>query len=163
MSFASWNKFLSALHPLSGHFKEALRRAGDLNGSVPASVIAICDGKLNSLCKIINPTVESHPFLVISYIMKAAAGLPELAVSPEVDLSISKKDPYPPDVIESSVSQISGFAESITTMAIYIPYSPEGAVEPVIFNIPSTGYYLDIIAQKLGLSDANKVLISRYV
>ena len=157
------NKFLSALHPLSGHFKAALRRVGDLNGSVPASVIAICDGKPSNLCKIINPTVESHPFLVISYIMRAAAGLPELVVSPEGELSIRKKDPYPPDVIESSVSPQSSVAESITTMAIYIPCSPGKAVEPVILNISSTGYYLDVIAQKLGLSDANKVLISRYV
>ncbi|XVF23082.1 hypothetical protein REPUB_Repub13aG0007300 [Reevesia pubescens] len=154
---------MCALHPLSGHFKAALHRVGDLNGSVPASVIAICDGKLNALCKIINPTVESHPFLVISYIMKAAAGLPELVVSHEGQLSIRKKDPYPPDVIESSVSQQSGVAESITTMAIYTPCSPEKAVEPVILNISSTGYYLDSIAQKLGLSDANKVLISRTI
>ncbi|XWS18001.1 hypothetical protein CRYUN_Cryun32bG0004700 [Craigia yunnanensis] len=155
--------FLSALHPLSGHFKAALHRVGDLNGSVPASVIAICDGKPNNLCKIINPTVESHPFLVISYIMRAAAELPELVVSHEGELSIRKKDPYPPDVIESSVSQQSSVAESITTMAIYIPCSPGKAVEQVILNISSTGYYLDVIAQKLGLSDANKVLISRTI
>ncbi|XVF75028.1 hypothetical protein PTKIN_Ptkin13bG0156200 [Pterospermum kingtungense] len=155
--------FLSALHPLSGHFKAALRRVGDLNGSVPASVIAVYDGKPNNLCKIINPTVESHPFLVISYITRAAAGLPELVVSPEGELSIRKKDPYPPDVIESLVSQQSDAAESITPMAIYIPCSSERAVEPLILNISSTGYYLDIIAQKLGLSDANKVLISRTI
>ncbi|XVF26335.1 hypothetical protein REPUB_Repub14bG0007300 [Reevesia pubescens] len=152
-----------APHSLSGHFKAALRRVGDLNGSVPASVIAICDGKPNNLCKIINPTVESHPFLVISYIMRAAAGLPELVVSPEGQLSIRKKDPYPPNVIESSVSQQSGVAESITTMAIYIPCSPEKAVEPVILSISPTGYYLDVIAKKLGLSDANKILISRTI
>ncbi|XWS11515.1 hypothetical protein CRYUN_Cryun37aG0004700 [Craigia yunnanensis] len=163
VKFIFSNEFLSALHPLSGHFKAALHRVGDLNGSVPASVIAICDGKPNNLCKIINPTVESHPFLVISYIMRAAAGLPELVVRPEGELSIQKKDPYPPDIIESSVSQQSGVAESITTMALYIPCSPEKAVEPVILNISSTGYYLDIIAQKLGLSDANKVLISRTI
>lgn len=157
------NKFLSALHPLSSHFKAALRRVGDLNASVPVSVIAICDGKPNNLCKIINPTVESHPLLVLSYIIRAAAGLPELVVSAEGQLSIWRKDPYPPNVIESSISQQSDVAESITTMAIYIPCSPEKAVEPVILNISSTGYYLDVIAQILGLSDANKVLISRYV
>ncbi|XVF26334.1 hypothetical protein REPUB_Repub14bG0007300 [Reevesia pubescens] len=95
--------------------------------------------------------------------MRAAAGLPELVVSPEGQLSIRKKDPYPPNVIESSVSQQSGVAESITTMAIYIPCSPEKAVEPVILSISPTGYYLDVIAKKLGLSDANKILISRTI
>ncbi|KAE8735713.1 Double-stranded RNA binding protein-related / DsRBD protein-related, putative isoform 2 [Hibiscus syriacus] len=94
------DEFLSVLHPLSSDFKEDLRRIGDLNGSVPASVIAICDGKPNNLCKIINPTVESDPFL---------------------------------------------------------------AVEPVILNISTAGYYLDAIAQKLGLSDGNMVFISRNV
>ncbi|MBA0568598.1 hypothetical protein Golob_006077 [Gossypium lobatum] len=157
------NEFLSALHPLSSHFKAALRRVGDLNASVPASVIAICDGKLNNLCKIINPTVESHPLLVLSYIMRAAAGLPELVVSAEGQLSIWRKDPYPPNVIESSISQQSDVAESITTMAIYIPCSPEKAVEPVILKISSTGYYLDVIGQILGLSDANLILISRTI
>ncbi|KAK8629062.1 hypothetical protein V6N13_077919 [Hibiscus sabdariffa] len=157
------NEFLSALHPLSSHFKAALRRIGDANGSVPASVIAICDGKPNNLCKIINPTVESHPFLVLSYIMRAAAGLQELVVSPEERLSIWRKDPYPPDVIESSMSQQSNVAECITIMAIYIPCSPEKAVEPVVLNISTTGYYLDVIAQKLGLSDGNMVLISRTI
>ncbi|EOY25539.1 hypothetical protein QUC31_011642 [Theobroma cacao] len=154
------NEFLAGLHPLSSHFKAALCRVGDHDGSIPASVIAICDGKLNNLCKIINPKVESHPFMVVSYIMRAATGLPELVVNPERQLSIRKENPYPPDVIESSVSQQS---ESITTMAIYIPCSPEKAVEPVILNISPKGYYLDVIAQKLGLSDANEILISRTI
>ncbi|OMO83239.1 Double-stranded RNA-binding protein [Corchorus capsularis] len=157
------NEFLSALHPLSGHLKAALGRVGDLNGSVPASVIAICDGKPNNLCKIINPKMDSQPFLVISYIMRAATRLPELVVGPEGQLSIRRKNPYPPDLIESILSQESGVAENVTTMAIYIPCSTEKPVEPVILNISSSSYYLDVIAQKLGLSDANKVLISRTI
>ncbi|KAK8473874.1 hypothetical protein V6N11_028884 [Hibiscus sabdariffa] len=99
------NEFLSALHPLSSHFKVALRRIGDANGSVPASVIAICDGKPNNLYKIINPAVESHHFLVLSYFMRVAAGLQELVVSPEERFSIWRTDPYPSDLIESSMSQ----------------------------------------------------------
>ncbi|KAH7568467.1 hypothetical protein ACOSP7_011433 [Xanthoceras sorbifolium] len=157
------DEFLSSLHPLSGHFRAALRRDGDLYGSVPASVIAACDSKLSNLCKLINPKVESNHFLLISYIMSAAARLPEFVVTCEGQLSIWRKKSYPPEIMESSLFQQSDTLDSICIKAMHIPCSLEKAVQPVTLNISSTGYYLDVIAQKLGLADGNRIMISRTI
>ncbi|GLT28794.1 hypothetical protein SLA2020_037010 [Shorea laevis] len=157
------NEFLSDRHPLSGHLRAALQRGGDLHGSVPVSVIAACDGKLSNLCKIINPKVESNPGLVISYILNAASRLAEVVVSSEGQLSIQKQNPYPPEIIESSMTLELDAQESIWTEAIHIPCLLEKAVEPVILHVPSNGYYMDVIAEKLGLLDANKLLVSRTI
>lgn len=156
-------EFLSGLQPLSGHLRAILRRDGDLHGSVPASVIAACDGKLSSLCKIINPKVELNPFLVIPYVMNAAARVPELVVCSEGELSVRKKKPFPPEVIESAISQETDAQESVWVEAVKIPCILDKAVEPVILHVPSNGYYVDIIAQSLGLPDANKLLLSRTI
>lgn len=156
-------KFLSSdpPHPLSGHLRAALEREGDLCGLVPLSVMAVYDSRLNNLCKCINPKVESNPFLVIPLIMRAASRLSELVATSEGQLSIWRKKLYPPEVIESSVDQKSGAPQSTLVEAIHIPCSQEKAIELVILDISSTGYYLDVIAKKLDLADAAKVLISR--
>ncbi|XP_030969522.1 small RNA 2'-O-methyltransferase-like isoform X1 [Quercus lobata] len=159
------NEFLSSdpPHPISGHLRAALEREGDLCGLVPLSVMAVYDSKLNSLCKCINPKVESNPFLVIPLIMRAASRLSELVATSEGQLSIWRKNLYPPEVIESSVDQQSGAPQSTLVEAIHIPCSQEKAIELVILDISSTGYYLDVIAKKLDLADAAKVLISRAI
>ncbi|KAK1560775.1 hypothetical protein Q3G72_030791 [Acer saccharum] len=157
------DEFLSSLHPLSGHFRAALRRDGDLYGSVPTSVIAACDSKLCNICKLINPKVETNHFLLISYIMSAAARLPEFVVTSEGQLSIWRKNSYPPEIIESSHFQQSDTVDSICITGMHIPCSVEKEVQPVTLNISSTEYYLDVIARKLGLADGNKVMISRTI
>ncbi|KAM3748851.1 hypothetical protein ACB098_05G139000 [Castanea mollissima] len=159
------NEFLSSdpPHPLSGHLRAALEREGDLCGLVPLSVMAVYDSRLNNLCKCINPKVESNPFLVIPLIMGAASRLPELVATSEGQLSIWRKNIYPPEVIESLVNQQSGAPQSNLVEAIHIPCSQEKAIELVILDISSTGYYLDVIAKKLDLTDAAKVLISRAI
>lgn len=154
------NEFLSSQNPLGGHFRAALRRDGDLYGSVPASVIAVCDSKLANLCKLINPKVESSHLLLLIYIMRAATRLSKFVVTSEGQLSIWRKDPYPPEIIESSIIQQSESPDSICIEAIYIPSSLENAVHPVILNVSSSGYYLDVIARKLDLTDGNKILVS---
>ncbi|CAL5372814.1 unnamed protein product [Camellia sinensis] len=40
LSYLFSNEFLKSLHPLSGHFRAALQREGQLNGLVPISVLA---------------------------------------------------------------------------------------------------------------------------
>ncbi|XLR27128.1 hypothetical protein S83_055028, partial [Arachis hypogaea] len=55
-------EFLSSLHLLSGHMGAILQRKGDLCGSLPVSVLAVYDAKLGSLCKYIDPEVESNPY-----------------------------------------------------------------------------------------------------
>ncbi|GAV65633.1 dsrm domain-containing protein/Methyltransf_23 domain-containing protein [Cephalotus follicularis] len=157
------NEFLSSVHPLSGHFRAALKRDGDLYGSIPASVISVCDSKLCNLCKSLNPKVESNPLLVISYIMGAAARLSGSLITSEGHLSIRRQNPFPREIIESSVIEESGSQESIWIEAIHIPSSLEEAVKPLTLCVSTTGYYLDVIAQKLGLTDANKVLVSRSI
>ena len=73
--FMSLMQFLSSLHPLSGHFRAALQRKGHLNGLVLISVLSVYDAKLRSLCKSINPKVESDPLLIMSLKLKTAPRL----------------------------------------------------------------------------------------
>lgn len=138
-----------------------MRSKGDCCGSVPISVIAVYDAKTFNLCKCINPEVESNPFLVISYIMKATTKLHGFLATFEQHLWISKQSPYPQDIIESVMKE-GDSQECIQVAAIRIPSSMEKSVEAVTLNISSREYYLDIIANKLGLEDGADVLISRY-
>ncbi|KAE8008261.1 hypothetical protein FH972_004790 [Carpinus fangiana] len=157
------DEFLSCLHPLSGHLRAALQREGDLYGLIPVPVMAICDSKLSNLCKSINPNVESNPFLVIPLIMRATTSLSGLLASSEEQLWIRRQNPYPPEIMESSVSQTSGPPLSTLIEAVRIPCSLEKSVEPVTLDVSSTGYYMDVIAKKLGLTDATSLLVSRTV
>ncbi|XP_010449139.1 PREDICTED: small RNA 2'-O-methyltransferase-like isoform X1 [Camelina sativa] len=153
------DEFLSADHPLGGHIRAALQRDGELCGSVPVSVIATFDTKINSRCKVINPSVDSDPSLLMSYVMKAAAKLPDyVVVSPHED-SLRRKKPYPSAIIKTLATQV----ESIKFEAVHLQCSVDGeeAVKPVTLDISSGRYYLDIIAEKLGLKDGSQVMISK--
>lgn len=153
-------KFLICDHPLSGHIRATLWRKGDLCGSVPISVIAVYDAKLFSLCKCINPEVESNPFLVFSYIMRATANLYQFLATSERHLWIRRRSPYPQDIIESLLKE-DGSRECIQVAAIRIPSSVEQSIVAVSLHISSKEYYLDIIANELDFEDAANVLISR--
>ncbi|KAJ4702952.1 Small RNA 2'-O-methyltransferase-like [Melia azedarach] len=111
------DEFISSPHPLSGHFRAALQRDGDLYGSVPASVIVAYDSKLSNLCKLINTKESNSQNPQILYALK----------------------PY--------LSQVHWKR----------PFSH------CTLNVSSTGYYLDVIARKLGLTDGNNVLVSRTI
>ncbi|TKY59608.1 Small RNA 2'-O-methyltransferase [Spatholobus suberectus] len=153
-------KFLICDHPLSGHIRATLQRKGDLCGLVPISVIAVYDAKLLSLCKCINPEVESNPLLVISYIMRATAKLYPFLATSERHLWIKRQGPYPEDIIESLMKE-DGSQECIQVAAVRIPSSVEQSIEAVTLHISLKEYYLDIIANELGFEDAANVLISR--
>ncbi|XP_052181604.1 small RNA 2'-O-methyltransferase isoform X2 [Diospyros lotus] len=157
------NEFLLSHHPLSGHFRAALRREGQLNGLIPISVFAICDTKISNLCKSINPKVESNPLLIISLILRAAPRLSGSVSTSEEQLSMRREKPYPPEIIQSVVNKESSLQESIWVEVVRIPYLVEKTVEPLTLNFPSEGYYLDVIARELGLTDAFKVMISRTI
>lgn len=161
VSYLFSNEFLSSLHPLSGHFRAALRRDGDLCGLLPVSVIAVFDAKLINLCKAIDDKVESNPFLVLLYTVKAVARLSGSLVAFGTHFSIRRQNPYPREIIEASATQPAGLAESMWVKAIHIPCELGKAVESVSLNVLSSGYYLDVIAKKLGLTDGNRVLMSR--
>lgn len=154
-------QFLASQHPLSSHFRASLSREGDLYGSVPVSVIAVYDGKIGTLCKLIDPKVESNPCLVISFVLRAAATLPTLITATEGQLWIRRQNPYPPEVIEPLLVEQSSTLGSVCVEALLIPSSLNEDVKPVTLNVSSSAYYLDVIAQKLGLLDASKILVSR--
>ncbi|KAF5742423.1 small RNA 2'-O-methyltransferase-like [Tripterygium wilfordii] len=157
------DEFLPSLHPLGGHFRAALQRDDDLYGSIPVSVMAVCDAKLSNICRLIDPKADSNLFMIISLIMRAAAKLSESVVSSNGQLSIKRKNPYPTEIIESSAIEKSVSPEITLVEALYVPYLLEKTVQPVTLNLSSSGYYLDVIAQKLGLTEANKVLVSRNI
>jgi hypothetical protein len=148
-------------HPLSGHIRATLRRKGDQCGSIPISVISVCDAKIFSLCKCINPEVESNPFLVLPYIVRATTMLHEFLAISEQHIWIRKLSPYPQDIIESLMEE-GGSQECIRVEAIRIPSSMGKHVEAVTLCMSLREYYLDIIANELGLEDDANVLISRY-
>lgn len=154
-------KFLSSLHPLSGHFRAALRRQGNLNGCVPVSVLALYDAKISNICKHIDPTAESNSLLVMSLLWGAGNKLTHLVLSPDEQLSLQRQNQYPAEVIASSLSQGLDTNESISITVIHIPVSLDRPAEQLTLHIAATGYYLDVIAQEIGLTEASEVMISR--
>lgn len=153
-------KFLSSPHPLSGHFRAALRREGHFNGCIPVSVIAVYDAKTINICKYINPEAEANSLLVMSLVLRAASKLTDLVLISDEQLSLERRNPYPQEII-SSINHELSFSESIPIDVIRIPVSHEKAVESLTLNITATGYYLDVIARALGVMGAADVLISR--
>ncbi|KAF2586961.1 hypothetical protein F2Q70_00034701 [Brassica cretica] len=154
------DEFLSSdHHPLGSHLRATLLRDGERHGSVPLSIIAAFDAKINSRCKVINPSVDQNPILAMSYVMKAAAKLSDyIVVSPHL-AALRRKNPYPPAIVEALAKR----GESIKVEAVYIQCATNGkeVVDPVTLDISSGRYYLDIIAEKLGLKDGSQLIISR--
>ncbi|PIA31125.1 hypothetical protein AQUCO_05200014v1 [Aquilegia coerulea] len=161
--FSDEVKFLSSLHPLTGHFRQALRRSeGGPHGLVPAPVLAAYDSKLNNLCKYINPKAESNILLTVELIMGAARSCSSVVTSEET-FWISKQTPYTLEAKQELLNKNSGFKEDISVEALYIPCSIEKPIKLVSLDVLSTGYYMDAIAQKLGIMDTSHVLVSRIV
>ncbi|EOA15443.1 hypothetical protein CARUB_v10004085mg [Capsella rubella] len=155
------DEFLSAEHPLGAHLRAVLRRDGDCCGSVPVSVIATFDAKINSRCKIINPSVESDPSLVISYVMKAAAKLSDYIVASPHEASLRRKNPYPSEIVEALATHVSDTLPSREVAAVFIPCLGEEIVELDTLYISSERHYLDSIAERLSLKNGSQVMISR--
>lgn len=153
-------KFLSSSHPLGGHFRAALRREGCSSGCIPVSVIAIYDAKINNICKYINPVAELNTLLVMSLVLRAAAKLTDVLQISDKQLSLQRRSPYPPEIICSTNNE-SNLVRNIPVELIRIPASLGKPVEPLMLNITTTGYYLDIIARELEANEASDVLISR--
>ncbi|CAL1402882.1 unnamed protein product [Linum trigynum] len=154
-------EFLSSSHPLTGHLRGASRRAGDLCGSVPSSVFATFDTKLSNICKSLNPKVDSNPFLALPIITSAATRLSSSVLVSESRLSLRRLSPYPPEVFYSSSVQQSDSSERISVDAIYIPSSLDEHVRQVTLHLSSSGYYMDVIAQKLGVENGDRISLSR--
>lgn len=163
LSYVFSYEFLSSLHPLSNHLKAILRRQGELKRSVPISVLAAYDPKVNSLCRTINPKIESDPLLATTIIMKAASRLSELIATSKDQLSLIRENLYSPEIIESAVNLEPGLPESLRIKVIRVPSLAEKTVEILTLEVNSNCYYLDVIAQELELKDASAVLVSRTI
>ncbi|KAI7979086.1 Phenylalanine--tRNA ligase alpha subunit, cytoplasmic [Camellia lanceoleosa] len=98
----------------------------------------------------------------MSLMLKAASRLSGSVSASEEQLSMKRENPYPPEIVQSVVDQQSSLLDSILIKVVRISYLVEKTVEPLTLNVASNGYYLDIIAQELGLTDASKVLVSRF-
>lgn len=163
LSYVFSSEFLSSLHPLSGHLKAVLWRQGERKGSVAISVLAAYDPKLNSLCRTINPMIESDPLIAITPILKAASRLSDSIAISDDQLSLRSENLYPPEIIQSAVNPEPGSPVGVHIEAIRIPSSVEKTVEPLTLEVGSDCYYLDIIAQELESKDASTVLVSRTI
>lgn len=155
------SEFLSSGHPLSGHFRAVLKRQGHLNGCMPISVMAMYDAKLTNLCKHINPEVESNLLGITSIILSAAEKLSGSLLPLEDHLSLKRQSPHPPDVLQSLENCESALPESIEIQAIRIPSSVNEIIETLVLNLSSSSYYLDVIAEALGVKEASRVQVSR--
>lgn len=145
----------------------SLQKDGERCGSVSVSVITTFDAKIRSRCKVINPSVDSDPILVMSYVMKAAEKLSDyIVVSPHVAV-LRRKNPYPSAIIPSNNYGSSSYScsSTIKVEAVHMQSTVGGeeVVNPVTLEISSGRYYLDIIAEKLGLKDGSQVMISRWL
>ncbi|KZV39536.1 small RNA 2'-O-methyltransferase-like [Dorcoceras hygrometricum] len=156
-------EFLSSPHPLSGHFRAALRRESHFNGCVPVSVIALYDTRIGNICKHINSGAESSSLLVMSLVLEAAAKQTDMVLSVEEQLSLKRRNPYPPAIIQPSIDHESSLCNGSTIEVVRIPSSRDKDVQMLKLNIAVTGYYLDVIAQELGVCEASNVLISRTI
>ncbi|XP_027089661.1 small RNA 2'-O-methyltransferase-like isoform X1 [Coffea arabica] len=157
------SEFLSSGHPLSGHFRAVLKRKGHLNGCIPISVMAMYDAKLTNLCKHINPEVESNPLGITSIILSAAEKLSGSLLPLEDHLSLKRQSPHPPDVLQSVENCESTLPESFEIQAIRIPSSVNETIETLVLNLSSASYYLDVIAEALGVTEASRVQVSRTI
>lgn len=158
VAFLFANEFISLPHPLSGHFRAALRRDNHVNGFVPVSVIAVYDAKTCNICKFIDPAAEANSLLVMSLVSRASK-LTDLVKISDDQLSLQRKTSYSPEIISS----INHESESILLDVIRIPVSREKAAESLKLKISATGYYLDVIARALGLTGASDIIISRTI
>ncbi|KAJ0975736.1 hypothetical protein J5N97_017701 [Dioscorea zingiberensis] len=157
------DEFLSSPHPLTRHFKVALKKLDGCFGRIPISVIAAYEVKVGNLCKVINPDVDSDPLLFISLIMKAAEMSGSL-ISINREPWISKKGPYSPEVLQSLAADCELCQmDCMDVGALLIPCITEKHPEPLSLNLSNNQYYMDVIAQKLGATDSSQILISRTV
>ncbi|KAL9224853.1 hypothetical protein vseg_000848 [Gypsophila vaccaria] len=162
LSYIFSDEFLSSLHPMSGHLKAVLRRKDERCGLLPLCAVISCDAKIGNLCKSIDARVESKPYLSAPIVKAAVARIPDLVFNVE-ELWIKRNKPYTSDVITSLDNKPSDTNNKTVTEAVYIPPSLYEDVVSLSMKLCSEAYYLDIVAQELGVVDASKVLISRTI
>ncbi|KAM0072117.1 putative la-type HTH domain, methyltransferase type 12, HEN1, double-stranded RNA binding domain 2 [Helianthus debilis subsp. tardiflorus] len=160
LSYLFSNEFYSICHPLSGHIRAALQRAGSLNGFVPISVMPIFDSKVSNLCKSIKPETDSKPLEVMSIIRDASTRLSEPVLVSNEFMSLKRTTPYPPEVLESIEVD---FDQKTYVKVLRIPYLVEKVVEPLTLDVSANTYYMDAIARELGAADASMVSLSRCI
>lgn len=158
----SWEKkFSLSGHPIVGHLRAAVKREGDTSGLIPVSIIAACDSKIISLCKLVNPKAESDPLLVVSHVLKAARSVDSIRISKR-GLWVGKKGPYSSDALQSLVNHSTSTDHGLVK-ALFVPSSIEKPVETFALKLSPGRCYMDEISQKLCAEDSSHVLVSRFI
>ena len=117
------------------------------------------DSKISNLCKSIKPEVELKPLDVTSIIMEASARLSDTVFCSKELLSLKRVTPYPPEVLQ--LVEVS-CEKGTHVKVIRVPYMVDKSVDSLTLDVSSNKYYMDAIAQQLGVADASRVLLSRY-
>jgi small RNA 2'-O-methyltransferase len=139
-----------------------LKREDSLFGLVPISAIAICDSKVNSLCKFIDSRAESDPSLLLSLISKATKASTSLSTRANGFL-VQRQYPILPEAMELLVSSQNETSNNVQIEVVSIPVGLNEEVKGFKIHVPEDGYFLDVIAKALDARDSSHILASRSV
>jgi small RNA 2'-O-methyltransferase len=140
----------------------ALKRKDSLFGLLPVSAIAMCDSKVNSLCKFIDSRAESDPSLLLSLISKATKASTSLSMRADGFL-VQRQYPILPEAMESLVSSQIETSNNVQIEVVSIPVGLNEEVKGFKIHVPEDGYFLDVIAKALDARDSSYIVASRSV
>lgn len=168
--------------PLAEHFRAAVQRKGSRFGQVPAIVLTVLDGKITSQCKAIDLLAEKNPAYAAALVCRAAAACPSLRLSDD-GLWIGRSDPFSPELVTKLLTDRENRVESVASgngdemhnlettcsqfnrafrfEAVYIPAYVKEELRTISLTALPDVYYLDTIANALGLQDTGQVFMSR--
>ncbi|CAM6105309.1 unnamed protein product [Calypogeia fissa] len=158
--------------PLREHFKVAVKRKGSRYGQVPISAVVALDAKINTLCKVIDRKSETDPVYAVAILCKAASICTSVKFDCET-LCISRIEPFKPEVeqellqrkqevsTEVSESMRQEQVPHLCFRAVLIPSSVDRAVCSSRIVVEPEQYYMDVLAERIGLEDGSRLAMSR--
>jgi hypothetical protein len=156
--------------PLVEHFRLAVKRKDSRHGQVPVTVLTALDTKIMSQCKSIDHLAEISAAFAAALVSMAVSASPSLQLSAD-GLWISRTNPFSEKVViellhhREDLNVQAGFytKTKLQFKAINIPASAERAVTAIELTVDEDAYYLDVLAQELGVPDAGHVLMTRAI
>lgn len=154
-------KVVMSCQPLKEHFRAAMKRKDERSGMVSVAALAALDNRIYSLCKSLHASSDSDPVFAVAMVWEAARRSPVLTC--EQDFLIKKIEPFSSQFqAEFLSSEVQG--ESFSKFqAVYIPSFEEAMVTNMEIELEPHGYYMDVLAKKLGLEDGAGIMISRTI
>ncbi|XP_024382976.1 small RNA 2'-O-methyltransferase isoform X2 [Physcomitrium patens] len=184
VSLAFTDQMVLSYKPLAEHFRAAVQRKGSRFGQVPAIVLTVLDGKITSQCKAIDLLAEKNPAYAAALVCRAAAACPSLRLSDD-GLWIGRSDPFSPELVTKLLTDRENRVESVASgngdemhnlettcsqfnrafrfEAVYIPAYVKEELRTISLTALPDVYYLDTIANALGLQDTGQVFMSRQI